>query len=312
MSTVIKTLTTLSVFLVLTQPAKANNSCIEQAALNANAETTVAELRKQCPAQSEKISTPLVQRKPRSIAAHKANYLLPMSYSQSPQQLGLYGYELQRNEVEFQLSLKFPIGPKFGNQRVQIYGAYSNHSWWQAFNSKASAPFRETNHEPELFADIPFSLPSWGLDQALFRVGVSHQSNGQSGLASRSWNRIYASLTLEQPNWTLAFKPWLRIPEKAKTSPSDPKGDDNPDIEHFLGHFELSLLRRFPQGSSISALIRHNPKYHKGAIKLGYSHPINPRFKAYVEAFDGYGESLIDYQYRNLGIGIGILLTDWL
>lgn len=253
-----------------------------------------------------------VRNNPFGVLAHRANYLLPVSYNMRPNDLPLYGYGLQRSEIKFQFSFKFPIGRPMRGDRVQFYGAYTNKSWWQAFNSDASAPFRETNHEPELFATIATDLSPFGFDSAYVKTGISHQSNGQSGLRSRSWNRVYASIVLEKESWVLSFKPWLRLSEDAKTSPNDPKGDDNPDIEDFTGHFELGLFRRFSEKHSLSALIRQNFQTHKGAIQLGYSYPLNNRFKGYIELFDGYAESMIDYNHHNTRIGVGILLTDWL
>lgn len=292
--------------------------CMRQALAQAKAETTVAELKQQCelpvdgPIAERVIKEQVTRQNPFAITAHKPNYLQPYSYNARPNNLDLYGYQLQRPEVKFQVSFKFPIGPAFWNDRIQVYGAYTNQSWWQAYNREASAPFRETNHEPEVFAAMPIKFAPFGFESAAIAVGASHQSNGQSGLRSRSWNRLYASIVLEKEGWVVGLKPWWRVPEDPKSSPTDPEGDDNPDIEDFTGHFELGLFRRFSDTHSMSAILRHNFSTHKGALQLGYSYPLNKRFKGYVEFFDGYAESMIDYDHRNTRLGIGILLTDWL
>lgn len=296
----------------------APSSCLQQALASATDATTIGSLRAECDKKSPKVLAQRARKEgvsynnPFTITAHKPNYLLPISYNVKPRNLDLYGYELQRSEIKFQISFKFPIGTRFWHDRIQVYGAYTNQSWWQAFNDQASAPFRETNHEPELFAVMPLQFSQWGFEAAALGLGISHQSNGQSGLRSRSWNRIYASAVFEREGWVLGLKPWIRLQEDAKTSPNDPKGDDNPDIEDFTGHFELGLFRRFNQQHSLSAIVRHNFSSHKGAIQLGYSYPLNGRFKGYVEIFDGYAESMIDYNHHTTRLGVGVLLTDWL
>ena len=93
----------------------------------------------------------------------------------------------------------------FKNSR--LFFAYTNLSFWQAYNSRFSSPFRETNHEPEMFLLIPqkWSLFDW--HNQLIAIGFNHQSNGQTGTLSRSWNRIYANFIFERNNLVVSFKP---------------------------------------------------------------------------------------------------------
>lgn len=59
--------------------------------------------------------------------------------------------ELDDTEAQFQLSLKTPFGINLFNMNIDVYGAYSVRSFWQVCNDQESAPFRETNHEPEIW-----------------------------------------------------------------------------------------------------------------------------------------------------------------
>jgi phospholipase A1 len=62
---------------------------------------------------------------------------------------------------------------------------------------------------------------------------------------------------------------------------------------------------------TLSLILRNNMRSdNKGAIELGCSFPINSRVKAYVKYFNGYEESLIEY--NNAVESIGVLICDWL
>ena len=67
-------------------------------------------------------------------------------------------------------------------------------SWWQAYASDISAPFRETNHESEIFATMPINTDLLGLNFREVALGLNHHSNGRTDPLSRSWNRVTSRL----------------------------------------------------------------------------------------------------------------------
>ena len=240
------------------------------------------------------------------LSPHRPNYLLPIAYNDHPNRSDLTsvsGTEPDKNEVKFQLSIKFPVAENLFGEQGALYFAYTNLSFWQAYNSGVSSPFRETVHEPEVFFGFPNDGQIAGFKNRLIFLGVSHQSNGRSEPLSRSWNRLYADFIFERDNWYLSIKPWLRIPE------NDDK--DNPDIEDFLGHGELRLA--YAKGKhTASLMLRGNPQTGNGAAELNWSFPMSRRVKWFVHYFNGYGESLIDYNASVNRLGIGVAFTDWL
>ena len=151
----------------------------------------------------------------------------------------------------------------------------------------------------------------WGFTNTQLGISINHQSNGRGKPTSRSWNRAIGSAVLERDRMTLGLRAWYRIPESEKDDPSQPKGDDNPDINKFMGNFELTTIYQWDD-QNISLKLRNNLRSdNHGAIQLDWSYPMGKRFKGYVQFFNGYGESLIDYNHSVQRFGIGVLLTDF-
>ncbi len=252
------------------------------------------------------------------LLAHHRNYFLPVTYAVEPNNdafddgSGLDG-ELDNLEAQFQISLKLPLTEGLFTEKDAVYAAFTLRAFWQVYNKEISAPFRETNYEPEIFWVTPVPWTIFGGDATLVALGLSHQSNGRSQPYSRSWNRIYAGLVWERWRYVFRLKTWWRIPEEEKDDPLDPQGDDNPDIEDFMGNFEFTVIYR-QRNNEFSAMLRNNLDFEEnyGALQLDWTFPLQGRFRGYLQYFNGYGESLIDYDARIQRLGVGILLTDLL
>ncbi|MFI2811700.1 MULTISPECIES: phospholipase A [Microbulbifer] len=247
---------------------------------------------------------------PFTLASHKVNYLLPVVYNPSPNEAGLEDFQvngvdidLDEIEVQFQLSVQVPIWRGFLGQASFMSLAYTNKSFWQAYNSDDSSPFRETNHEPELLMTWLNDWSLFGFQNVANQLAINHQSNGRSEPLSRSWNRVYANFFFERENIFISFKPWYRIPE-------DRDDDDNPDIEAYLGHFELAGTYSGDNGHSVSLMLRNNLRSdNRGAVELRWGFPLGGRVRGFVKYFGGYGESLIDYDESVNTLGIGFELA---
>ena len=244
------------------------------------------------------------------LTAHKPNYFLPFAYNFDPNdkpfRSDLGDKQMDNTEMKFQISLKFPLWKGLYKGYGDIYLAYTNLSFWQAYNDSFSRPFRETNHEPEIFLSFKNNWKFWGITNNLIDIGAVHQSNGQSGSLSRGWNRIYVKLVFEKDNFTVSLKPWLRILKKGGNN------DDNPDIEKYLGHGELRVGYKLGE-NTFSSMFRNNFRSdNKGALELGWSFPLLNRIRGYVQYFYGYGESMIDYNESSNRLSVGIALTDWM
>jgi phospholipase A1 len=216
------------------------------------------------------------------------------------------GTELDSTEAAFQLSFKFRLWTT-DDRRWGAWAAYTQQSQWQLYNDSgnASRPFRETNYMPELILSYKPALEWGGLKWNLLNLAFNHQSNGRSDTLSRSWNRLIAGFGVESGNLGLMGRLWWRIPEGSDS-------DDNPTISDYYGWGDLSAIYKW-NGQSVAATIRGNPSTAKGAGQLTWTTaPLLGPLRGYVKVFSGYGESLIDYNWNQSTIGIGITLNDWL
>jgi phospholipase A1 len=239
------------------------------------------------------------------LSPHKRNYVLLASYNDTPN-YEIYNIpesDFDRVEMKFQLSFKMPVWEGVLGTNADLYVAYSNLSFWQSYNEKISSPFRETVHEPEMFLVLPNDWSIGGWRNSLLQIGAVHQSNGKSGFMSRSWNRVYANFLFEKDKFLIGFKPWHRIEE------SD---DDNPDITDYLGHYELTGI--YKGGDHTFSLMLRNlfDGESRDTFQVDWSFPLHRRWRGYVQYFNGYGESMIDYNAESQRIGFGVQLTDWL
>ena len=248
------------------------------------------------------------------LTPHKLNYLLPAITTNRINKeayRSLNGYEenLEHIESKFQLSLKVPLN----NDSLLIEGdalyiGFTLQAWWQIYADGISKPFRETNYQPEVFYLAPLDWQPFAGNTG-FIVGLEHQSNGRGQGLSRSWNRFYTHFLFEKDNFALSLKPWLRLSEEKKTFALDPEGDDNRDIEDFMGNFELGLVYKWNE-LELSFKGRQNFDTHYGAAEVGLTFPLWGRLRGYATGFNGYGESLIDYNYSQTRFGIGISLNN--
>jgi phospholipase A1 len=314
--------------------------CVMQHFINADASLTLADVRKRCDAYNvteeeveiaklsltpDDTATPgAISRRiikerqtefePYVLTPHKINYILPTLTTNAINK-GAYssfdGYEdnLENVEAKFQLSLKVPLN--YNSMLIEgdgLYFGFTIQAWWQIYAENISKPFRETNYQPEFFYLAPLEWHPLGGNTG-FAVGIEHQSNGRTQNLSRSWNRVYASFLYEKNNFALSFRPWVRLSEDDKEFVLDPKGDDNPDIDDFLGSTDLGLVYEWGD-LEFSFSGRRNFSTNNGSAEFSFTFPLWGKLRGYAMAFTGYGDSLIDYNYSQTRFGVGIALSN--
>ncbi|MBD8526911.1 phospholipase A [Pseudomarimonas arenosa] len=250
-----------------------------------------------------------------NLRAHKPIYLLPLVWSSHPNQLPrsenpantvTESLGLRNVENKFQLSFKTKFIEGLIHDRGDLWFGYTQSSRWQLYDDDKSRPFRETNYEPEAMLVFGFDQPFGGWRGRMFGLSAVHQSNGRGLPLSRSWDRLMLTAAMERENWVVQLRPWWRIPESSHD-------DDNPDIENYMGRGDLHIVHR-RKDHEIALMLRHSLRSgddSNGALQLDWSFPLVGNLRGHFQLFDGYGESLIDYNHRATYVGLGVSLLPW-
>ncbi|GEA51007.1 phospholipase [Vibrio inusitatus NBRC 102082] len=247
-----------------------------------------------------------IEYNPFVITPYRQNYILPFTsmneVNTQPFSSDIFGDSadgLKDQEMKFQISFKVPIWTEgIFNESDELYFGFTLKSFLQAFSKDISSPFRDNNYRPEVFYETQLPIDV-GEGVWFTRVGFEHESNGRTDELSRSWNRVFAGIGYEEQDFTVYLEPYHSIGEES----------DNKDITDYMGHFELTAAYKY-NVLEFSGVGRYNFDTGYGGIEAGVSFPLLPRVRGYVQYYHGYGESLIDYDYNNQRIGVGILLTD--
>ncbi|GAA5159055.1 phospholipase A [Viridibacterium curvum] len=250
------------------------------------------------------------------FSQYKQSYLLatythsPNNEAHSPTRSAVVREEgpYDTREGKFLFSFKSLVA---GNERHSLWGAYSQQSHWQVFDGEHSRSFRASDYEPEAIYSYRFSdafrekFSLGGMTPRMLNIGFVHQSNGEPLPQSRSWNRLYARLGLEKTwqdgtSFAIQIRPWWRIPER----PSD---NDNPDLTKYLGYGDLEMRYWWSRESSLSLIARKRSAQIDFAFPFGIPGLFSCKLMQWhLHYFNGYGESLIDYNQRHRTIGLGI------
>ena len=166
-----------------------------------------------------------------------------------------------------------------------------------------------TSFRPSLFYQWRVSNPLDG-NSVNLQGGYEHESNGKDGLESRSIDTLF--LRADARYYFADGRTYLGVAPKVWTYLDK---DDNPDITGYRGYGELGLRFGRDDGLLLNAQLRRGTK-GKGSTQLDLSYPIRLSIFsgvgafAHLQYFNGYGETLLDYNEPKTGqfrIGVSIV-----
>ncbi len=201
-------------------------------------------------------------------------------------------------DAAFQVSIRQRLTKSVLPFKTFAYLTYTQKSFWDIYAE--SSPFRDTNYNPGV-----------GLGKYIFHnnriVGaaftqIKHESNGRDGEDSRSWN--YLSLSMKyyfNARFNLSGEFWIPYVD----------GGNNKDLLDYrgLGYVSINYISDKYKWWLSADL---NPKKGFGNVNttLTAAFRISERANQYLFArfFQGYGESLLDYNKYTMNIRVGICI----
>jgi outer membrane phospholipase A len=235
----------------------------------------------------------------------------------------------ERFNARFQFSFKFRVfedrgddypEPWWKKRARELHFAYTQTSIWDL--ESFSKPFYDSSYKPTVF--LLQKLPSFHKDvRFTLQSGGQHESNGKGGGAAPtlpSGGLISATNTVKHPLDTRSLNTLYVMP-RLRWEPTEGgfleaaarlsgyfQHDENDDIESYRGNVELTVRGGLDRGPQLSMHLRGRPGRH-GSVEFNLTWPANqtPLLKsiapslggyAQIQYFNGYGESLLDYDVR--------------
>ena len=217
--------------------------------------------------------------------------------------------------AKFQFSFKYRLLSDSGVLAAGVpalrglHLAYTQRSLWDI--QAKSSPFFDTSYMPELIGEWQTARflnpgPVQWLGQQL---SLQHESNGRGGPTSRSVNTVYyrpGVIVGDINGWNLILSPKFYVYV----------GDlsNNPDISKYRGYGEFRAAFGKNERFGLSFMGRLGEHGDKGSMQFDLTLPLRSRlldFASYfmVQYFDGYGESLLEYNQHSSTVRAGFSLV---
>lgn len=203
------------------------------------------------------------------------------------------------SDVKFQISIAQRLTKSTLPWHTFLFLMYTQKTFWNVFEK--SLPMRDLNFNP----GIGISKPFFNKDRYVGKLTLllEHESNGRDGKQSRSWNRISFSGSALIDEWLMVHaKFWIPIID----------GQNNRDILKYSGVFQSGVTVSTPDKKfnfGLTLVKRGNWKLDFNTIfefSWLYHRKSNQYF--FVQYYNGYGESLLDYNVFHSRLRAGIVI----
>ena len=201
-------------------------------------------------------------------------------------------------DVRFQISLRQRLTQSILPGKTFLFLTYTQNCFWNVYQN--SAPFRDVNFNPSLSLG-KFLIGDNEL-RGILIASLEHESNGRDSSESRSWNFLSAYGTyLFNPRLFFSMKLWLPFLVASENK--------NILIYRGIGYVSLNYQSR-DQRFWLTAVLQPRKRFMRINTTLEAGYKINLPANQYVffQYYNGYGESLLDYDRYTSMIRIGFCI----
>ena len=203
------------------------------------------------------------------------------------------------SDVKFQISFQQRLTKSVLPGNTYLYLFYSQKAMWNVFEE--SLPFHDLNFNPGIGLSRYIIMKGTLVGKATMMI--EHESNGRDGTASRSWNKIsWAGEAYVSPFLMAHAKFWIPIVD----------GKYNRDILKYSGIYQAGFQAKSMDDKWVldMTLVKRqgwNLNFNT-IVQLGYRINHNSNQFIMLQYYNGYGESLLDYNQYHSRIRIGLLI----
>lgn len=209
------------------------------------------------------------------------------------------GITRRNTNVKFQISISQRLTNSVLPWGTHLYLFYTQKCFWNVLEK--SFPMHDLNFNP----GIGLTKPLFSKDRYIGKVSliVEHESNGRDGTQSRSWNRVSLAASIYIDPQTMIYgkiwAPWV-------------DGENNPDLLDYYGLWQSGISymtpnKRFHASVMLTKRRGWDLSYNT-VIELSYRLIKRDNQYLFLQYYNGYGESLLDYNKFRSQLRVGFVI----
>ncbi len=203
------------------------------------------------------------------------------------------------SDAKFQVSIRHRLTNSKLPFRTYLFLTYTQKALWDVF--KNSFPFRDLNYNPTIGLGKALIYNKRFLGTLLLQF--EHESNGKSGLDSRSWNKISCTSNLIfDTNWAMSAKVWIPIVD----------GENNQDLTKYTGWGNIGGEYKSSDTKYCFSVIINKRSINNLSCNLTLNLAVrlfdDENQYLFAEFYNGYGESLLDYKDYRQRLRVGFVI----